>query len=373
VPGVAAPQVSEWRPRVSCRQADVDARRLVRRVTETFLSPPDAWRALEDLVGAKVAIQLRAASCGNRPSPFAGGVSIELAHLGDDGKVAILEVEAPLALALVSRAIKRPPPRLAGAMDPGDAAALAGALAALMAAVSRARSPGTPLGVCAAGPSADVLGAHPKSSPNAPSSLAATFDVSVDGERFLARLHLAPPVLTPSRPFDRRTLADLGPLPLEIPVVAMTTVATVADIAALEVGDAWMLGTAAAWARTLCGDVVLVAPGSESGARATLVEGGALVLRAGREELRQDPMPEDRAHDAVVEAVGDVPLVVRVEVGAARMTAREWADLGVGDVIGLAHKLADPVTLRVGGVEVAKGELVEIEGEVGVRILSRAR
>jgi flagellar motor switch/type III secretory pathway protein FliN len=31
------------------------------------------------------------------------------------------------------------------------------------------------------------------------------------------------------------------------------------------------------------------------------------------------------------------------------------------------------VTLRVGGVEVAKGELVDIEGEMGVRIISLPR
>jgi flagellar motor switch/type III secretory pathway protein FliN len=95
------------------------------------------------------------------------------------------------------------------------------------------------------------------------------------------------------------------------------------------------------------------------------------VLRAGREELLPVPMPEAGENDPIIEAVGDVPVVVRVEVGAARMTAREWAALGVGDVIGLAHKIAEPVTLRVGGVSVAKGELVDIEGEVGVRILSR--
>jgi flagellar motor switch/type III secretory pathway protein FliN len=30
------------------------------------------------------------------------------------------------------------------------------------------------------------------------------------------------------------------------------------------------------------------------------------------------------------------------------------------------------VILRVGGVEVARGELVDVEGEIGVRIVARA-
>jgi flagellar motor switch protein FliM len=55
------------------------------------------------------------------------------------------------------------------------------------------------------------------------------------------------------------------------------------------------------------------------------------------------------------------------------MTAREWASVAVGDTVSLARPLAEPVTLRVGGVEVAKGELVDIEGEMGVRILSLPR
>ncbi len=76
---------------------------------------------------------------------------------------------------------------------------------------------------------------------------------------------------------------------------------------------------------------------------------------------------------AMSQAMGDVPVVVRVEIGAAEMRAREWAALGKGDVIALGTRIAEPVVLRVGGIEVARGELVEIDGEVGVRILSRTQ
>jgi flagellar motor switch/type III secretory pathway protein FliN len=197
-----------------------------------------------------------------------------------------------------------------------------------------------------------------------------TFVVSVDDQTFFARilLHGEPP--RRPLPFDAENLRTLGAAPLEIPIVAATMLSTATEIASLGVGDAWMLGPAP-WARALGGDVVLVAPASERGAPASLVEGGRLVLRAGLKELGPYPMPEDEgANDSISVAIGDVPVVVRVEVGAARMTAREWASLAVGDVVGLARDIADPVTLRVGGVELAKGELVDIEGEMGVRILS---
>ncbi len=79
----------------------------------------------------------------------------------------------------------------------------------------------------------------------------------------------------------------------------------------------------------------------------------------------------DEKPDALTEAIGEVPIVVRVEIGTAEMRAREWAALGTGDVIALGRRIGDRAVLRVGGVEVARGELVDIDGEIGVRILER--
>lgn len=72
-----------------------------------------------------------------------------------------------------------------------------------------------------------------------------------------------------------------------------------------------------------------------------------------------------------LEVIEDAPVVVRVELGALEMKAREWASLAPGDVVTLGRKLGDPAILRVGGVEVARGELVQVDGEYGVRILGR--
>lgn len=77
--------------------------------------------------------------------------------------------------------------------------------------------------------------------------------------------------------------------------------------------------------------------------------------------------------DAPLLAVEDAPLVVRVEVGTARLSAREWSAVSEGDVLTLDRRLADPVSLRVGGVEIARGELVDVDGELGVRVTSLLR
>jgi flagellar motor switch/type III secretory pathway protein FliN len=64
----------------------------------------------------------------------------------------------------------------------------------------------------------------------------------------------------------------------------------------------------------------------------------------------------------------DAPLVVRVEVGSVTLTARDWAALRPGDVLETGLRLSEPAVLRVAGREVARGELVSIDGELGVRI-----
>jgi flagellar motor switch/type III secretory pathway protein FliN len=363
-------KVSSWRPLRSCRRADAAAWVAVRRACESYVSLVHACQALGELVGAKIECWLVSASRGAAPRALDDGIAMELATIGGVATGITLEVEGALAVALTARAIKRPAPKLVGRVFGDDAAALAGGLAALVTTASRARAVRVPLMVRTAGTSSALLARLAKE----PEVDVATFRVALDEDAYVARVLVRSGTAVDTRQrWDKGALARLGTLPLELPIVAEATLANAADLAGLEVGDAWMLGRAT-WARTpgtLRGEVVLAPPGAQIGACAALVEDGVVVLRAGQKELRQEDMPGEGENDPVVEAVGDVPIVVRVEVGAARMTAREWAGVGVGDVIGLAHKLAEPVTLRVGGAEVAKGELVDIEGEIGVRILSR--
>jgi flagellar motor switch/type III secretory pathway protein FliN len=73
----------------------------------------------------------------------------------------------------------------------------------------------------------------------------------------------------------------------------------------------------------------------------------------------------------LVEALADAPVLVRAEVGTVTLPAREWAALGVGDVVALDRRVGDAVHLRVGGRTVARGELVDVDGALGVRVIER--
>jgi flagellar motor switch protein FliM len=53
-----------------------------------------------------------------------------------------------------------------------------------------------------------------------------------------------------------------------------------------------------------------------------------------------------------------------------QLTADEVIRLRAGQIIELGRSPADPVDLVVAGKLLAKGELVEIEGSLGVKILS---
>jgi flagellar motor switch/type III secretory pathway protein FliN len=176
-------------------------------------------------------------------------------------------------------------------------------------------------------------------------------------------------------PWTRTSLGALGATPLRLPLVATTLVLSVADVATLGPGDVVL---SPGWrpvrdGATLRGVAHLAAPGDDVGVRVDLVEGGRVVLRGEREPLcgAEDGMNGNDSRGALVEAIGDVPVVVRVEVGEAVMSARDWAELGPGDVVGLGQRVGERVLLRIGGVPVARAELVDLEGEVGVRIVAR--
>ena len=70
--------------------------------------------------------------------------------------------------------------------------------------------------------------------------------------------------------------------------------------------------------------------------------------------------------------LNDIPLQIAVELGRVAMTAEEVVGLKVGHVIDLNRSAGEPLDLSVNGKVVARGELVEVDGNLGVRILSLA-
>jgi flagellar motor switch protein FliM len=72
------------------------------------------------------------------------------------------------------------------------------------------------------------------------------------------------------------------------------------------------------------------------------------------------------------ELLADIPLQIAVELARVPVTADEVVALKVGQVIELHRSPGEPVELSVNGKVVARGELVEVEGQLGVRVLSLA-
>jgi flagellar motor switch protein FliN/FliY len=65
----------------------------------------------------------------------------------------------------------------------------------------------------------------------------------------------------------------------------------------------------------------------------------------------------------------DVELPITVSFGETEMQLKDILKLGVGSVIELDKSVNDPVTVIVNQKPIAKGEVVMVEGNYGVRIL----
>ncbi|HYP91004.1 MAG TPA: FliM/FliN family flagellar motor switch protein, partial [Polyangiaceae bacterium] len=173
------------------------------------------------------------------------------------------------------------------------------------------------------------------------------------------------------------SLRELGELPVAVRVVAGISLAERAVLADFVPGNAWFPGPGLWLDQSCAGAVALAAATQDRGVMATLSRDGKIVLRGGSVPLVPDagePMSDSEKPEAsLTDAVLDSPVVVRIEVGAVSMTAREWAELGPGDVIESGRRIAEPVVLRVAGREVARGELINLEGELGVRIRELVR
>lgn len=90
------------------------------------------------------------------------------------------------------------------------------------------------------------------------------------------------------------------------------------------------------------------------------------VKKAEFETLVDDPAGKPGSMDLIM----DVPLEVTVELGRAVMSIKEICSLGVGSVVELDKTAGDPVDIYVNNKLIAKGEVVVIDENFGVRITS---
>jgi flagellar motor switch protein FliN/FliY len=78
------------------------------------------------------------------------------------------------------------------------------------------------------------------------------------------------------------------------------------------------------------------------------------------------PAPE--AGPVELERLREVPVELAVEIGRTQMTIGETLALGPGSIVTLNRLAGEPVDLLVNGTPIARGEVVVIDEEFGLRI-----
>ena len=353
-----------WSSLDAFRRADLDAIRGLRALLRAHVDPRSALESLAAQTKSRIDVRFRK-SIVEVPQLATGdvGLLVAPADAPDTTHAVFVAVEGLLAATLVARALEQKPPRIADA-SAAPSPATAGAFAARVVRAAR-RDASTPLRVLAAGSAAtfarDLASA-------AGSFVGASFTALIDDDAFLAHVLVArsraSSVAAPD--WTRESLRRAGSLPIAVPVVAKTFTLSAAEVASLRVGDALLVPE---WKP---GAVVLAPGNAEVGVTADLESQTKLVLRGESHSLPWSDLGEESMtdRDPLVEAVGEVPVVVRVEIGTVELSARQWSELAPGDVLTVGRRVRDPVSIRASGGELARGELVEGDGEVGVRIVS---
>ncbi len=337
------------------RQAEV-ALAGVRGRVQT-LSAGSVGQHASELLAAEVSISLATPRVAER---FASRGSDLFFSLGDEPNAFVVSVDPELVSRVVSRLLDRSPP-LAG---PGNAAdpALLGGFAAVLTEIARRDRLSQPL----MWRPARGLG----------SPLIVLDGVArVDGAAFSWSIWCEGGGVVPSRRLRSTTC------PVSLPVVVATSTVRRTELAQLEVGAAWLPEAFfPEQLDPLVGTAYVAGPGAEVGIAMEFSTAGTMTMGRGLSSLLADvsddlneaePTASDASDPsgALKSAVLEAPVVVRVEMGAVSMSAGDWMALAPGDVIETGTRVNGPVVLRVAGREVARGELVQIDGRVGVRVM----
>jgi flagellar motor switch protein FliN/FliY len=81
---------------------------------------------------------------------------------------------------------------------------------------------------------------------------------------------------------------------------------------------------------------------------------------------RESGTPIDLSSD--LRRLSAVPVELSVEIGRARMTVGETLELREGSVVTLNRMAGEPVDLLVNGTPIARGEVVVIDEQFGLRL-----
>jgi flagellar motor switch protein FliN/FliY len=113
---------------------------------------------------------------------------------------------------------------------------------------------------------------------------------------------------------------------------------------------------------------------------AELIGAGEAVASRSRTPVVHEPLIEDVTfaelpavhapieQQAEIDLLLDVPLQITVELGQAKRTIRELLELGQGSILHLTRHAGEPVDVLVNGQHIARGEVVVIDENFGIRV-----
>jgi flagellar motor switch/type III secretory pathway protein FliN len=287
----------------------------------------------------------------------------------DQASRVLVLLEPALAARLAARLLRRIPPAVDPVAPVPDC--IQGAVAALALTAARRLGTEQPLTWGASG--AAALQAR---STMGPEAIALDFTVLLSDEAFVVTVLIDPAVRSAPPPFDREALRAMGCVPLTLRLVAGQVCADAALVGSLRVGDVLMPGEGLGIRQangSLVGEGVLCTTGGDTGLRVKLIDSGEVVLVGGLMSADVDTALQAGGERDVAEVLGPAPVVVRVELGQVSMTAQQWAELRPGDIVATGQRLGERAVLRIAGRQVARGELVDLVGELGVRIHELSR
>ena len=334
------------------------------------------WTSLAEAMGGEVRavlVESYAFPARELATRLPGDGACTLLRLSATGqRRAVLAIEPSLALAVVRRALgAASEARSRPLLDEAEAAKLVELVGRAVADMG-ARVEGYAADVSALGP-LDALFPDP-------------MVLALDGRlttpagagwvRLLSpeRLRTRPPLLRARSLLDARRQRLAG-IPVALRVEVGRTRVTRAEFAALTVGDVVLFEQFGP--RPPFGGPLLLRLGR--GAIAAHLDGeGLTVTKAyslgGSTMAAQDPTSpapheasegDDFSTEALLRAL---PVELVCELGRVTLDGRELLELRPGAVIPIGRPLAGPVDLTVGNRVVARGELVDVEGEMGVRV-----
>ena len=91
------------------------------------------------------------------------------------------------------------------------------------------------------------------------------------------------------------------------------------------------------------------------------------------EDLDQSLDAVSPVQEEAVKMTADVPVQVVAVLGKKTISMKELINLKLGGVIDLARPVGEMVDLVASGKLIAKGELVDVDGKLGVRVVKMVR